>query len=186
MPEDACAPFGTLALVGLLHRLEHVGVTRLGKVRAQISEFMDLAPLDDREVPENVDERLANTFASVYHAENRLIDAQSPLEKVLQQSGAYRSVLRRAQPYSQRHLPSIYCDTNNYDDGLSGHLKAVHHQRRELELLKRSRQLFLELFFVWLTRWRLAALLLVPRDFNLTAGLSRLDSYPRVETPTKI
>ena len=45
---------GTLALVGFLHRLEHVGVTRLGKVRAKISEFMDLAPLDDRDVlPEN-------------------------------------------------------------------------------------------------------------------------------------
>ena len=26
-------------------------MTRLGKVRAKIPEFMDLAPLDDREVP---------------------------------------------------------------------------------------------------------------------------------------
>ena len=34
-------------------------MTRLWKVRAKISEFMDLAPLDDREIPQNVDERLA-------------------------------------------------------------------------------------------------------------------------------
>ncbi len=73
---------GTLALVGFLHRLEHVGVTRLGKVRAKIPEFMDLAPLDDREVPQNVDECLADAFASVHYAENRLIDAQASLEKV--------------------------------------------------------------------------------------------------------
>ena len=150
-PGHQCPKFfarlvSTLALVGFLHRLAHVGVTRLGKVRAKISEFMELAPLDDREVPENVEERLADTFASVYHAENRLIDAQSSLEKVLQQSGAYGSVLCRAQPYSQRHLRSIYCDTKSYDDGLSGHLKTVHHQRRELELLQPSRQVLLELF----------------------------------------
>ena len=35
---------------------------------------MDLAPLDDREVPQNVDECLADAFASVHYAENRLID----------------------------------------------------------------------------------------------------------------
>ena len=36
-------------------------------------EFMDLAPLDDREVPQNVDECLADAFASVHYAENRLV-----------------------------------------------------------------------------------------------------------------
>ena len=25
------------------------------------------------------------------------------------------------------NLRSIYCDTESYDDGLSGHLKAIHH-----------------------------------------------------------
>ena len=44
---------------------------------------MDLAPLDDREVPQNVDECLADAFASVHYAENRLIDAQASLEKVV-------------------------------------------------------------------------------------------------------
>ena len=44
-------------------------------------------------------------------------------------------VFRRTQPYTQGHLRSIYCDTESYDDGLSGHLKAIHHQRRKLELL---------------------------------------------------
>ena len=57
-------------------------MTRLGKVRAKISESMDLAPLDDREVPQNVDECLADAFASVHYAENRRIDAQASLEKV--------------------------------------------------------------------------------------------------------
>ena len=60
---------------------------------------MDLAPLDDREVPQNVDECLADAFASVHYAENRLIDAQASLEKVLQHRGAHPRVLRRAQPY---------------------------------------------------------------------------------------
>ncbi len=110
-------------------------MTRPGKVRAKIPEFMDLAPLDDREVPQNVDECLADAFASVHYAENRLIDAQASLEKVLQHRGAHPRVLRRAQPYTQGHLRSIYCDTESYDDGLSGHLKAIQHQCRKLELL---------------------------------------------------
>ena len=75
-------------------------MTRLGKVRAKISEFMDLAPLDDREVPQNVDECLADAFASVHYAENRLIDAQASLEKVLQQS--------RCTPESSPSSPAIY------------------------------------------------------------------------------
>ena len=45
------------------------------------------------------------------------------------------TVLCRAQPYTQGHLRSIYCDTESYDDGLSGHLKAIQHQCRKLELL---------------------------------------------------
>ena len=96
---------------------------------------MELASLDDHEIPQNVDECLADTFASVHHTENRFIDPQSPLEKVLQHRGAHPRVLRRTQPYTQGHLRSIYCDTESYDDGLSGHLKAIHHQRRKLELL---------------------------------------------------
>ena len=63
------------------------------------------------------------------------IDAQASLEKVLQHRGAHPRVLRRAQPYTQGHLRSIYCDTESYDDGLSGHLKAIQHQCRKLELL---------------------------------------------------
>ena len=69
-------------------------MTRLWKVRAKISEFMDLAPLDDREIPQNVDERLADTFASVHYTENRFIDPQSSLEKVVQHRGAHLRVLR--------------------------------------------------------------------------------------------
>ena len=57
-------------------------MTRLGKVRAKISEFMEVAPLDDREIPQNVDECLADAFASVHDTENRFIDPQSSLEKV--------------------------------------------------------------------------------------------------------
>ena len=120
-------------------------MTRLWKVRAKISEFMDLAPLDDREIPQNVDERLADTFASVHYTENRLIDAQTPLEKVLQHRGAHARVFRRTQPYAQGHLRPIYCDTESYDDGLSGHLKAIHHQCRKLKRLQPPRQVFLEL-----------------------------------------
>ena len=96
---------------------------------------MDLAPLDDREIPQHVDECLADTFASVHYTENRLIDAQASLEKVLQHRGAHPRVFRRAQPYTQGHLRSIYCDTESYDDGLAGHLKAIHHQCRKFVLL---------------------------------------------------
>ena len=110
--------------------------------------------MDDREVPENVEERLADTFASVYHAENRLIDAQSPLEKVLQQSGAYgtRSLSSPAIWSAVATFVLIYCDTKSYDDGLSGHLKTVHHQRRELELLQiRLARYSSSFLLVWLT-----------------------------------
>ena len=55
---------------------------------------MDLAPLDYREVSQHVVECLADAFASVHDTENRLIDAQSPLKKVLQQSGTHLRVLR--------------------------------------------------------------------------------------------
>ena len=102
-------------------------MTGLGKVRAKISEFVELASLDNREIPQNVDECFADPFASVHYAENRFVDPQSPLEKVLQHRGAHPRVFRRAQPYTQGHLRSIYCDTESYDDGLSGHLKAIHH-----------------------------------------------------------
>ena len=67
-------------------------MTRLWKVRAKISEFMDLAPLDDREIPQNVDERLADTFASVHytallHGPEQIADLPVP---VAESPGAVR------------------------------------------------------------------------------------------------
>ena len=41
-----------------------LGVTRLLEGTSEDFGFMDLAPLDDVEIPQNVDERLADTFAS--------------------------------------------------------------------------------------------------------------------------
>ena len=119
---------GTLALVGFLHRLEHVGVTRLGKVRAKIPEFMDLAPLDDREVPQNVDECLADAFASVQYAENRLIRSRRSCNI---------AVHTREFSVEPSHIPRgtfgpSNVITESYDDGLSGHLKAIQHQCRKL------------------------------------------------------
>ena len=59
-------------------------------------------------IPQNVDECFADPFASVHYAENRFVDPQSPLEKVLQHRGAHPRVLRRAQPYTQEtFVPSI-------------------------------------------------------------------------------
>ena len=46
MKFDLRALSALLHLVGFLHCLEHVGVTGLGKVRAKISEFVDLAMRD--------------------------------------------------------------------------------------------------------------------------------------------
>ena len=39
---------------------------------------MELASLDNREIPQNVDECFADPFASVHYAENRFVDPQSP------------------------------------------------------------------------------------------------------------
>ena len=54
-------------------------------------------------VPQNVDECLADAFASVHYAENRLIDAQASLEKVLQRFAVLTGVV--ARPGANRDLP---------------------------------------------------------------------------------
>ena len=121
---------GTLALVGFLHRLEHVGVTRLGKVRAKISEFMDLAPLDDREVPQNVDECLADAFASVHYAENRLIDAQASLERngYDEAAGSLREAMEETLTVVKLALPALLRQslaTTNAIENLNGTIRRV-------------------------------------------------------------
>ena len=172
----------TLALVGFLHRLEHVGVTRLWKetsARFRSSWIWHLS--NDREIGQNVDERLADTSClRPLHRECDSSTRPTTLEKVLQHCGAHARVIRRTEPLSSSRctfVPSIVLPTR-YDDGLSGHLKAnnssVPHAANDSSRRDRYSWSFLPSSCSRFDGWRHS--LLVPKDFNLASGLSRLDS----------
>ena len=112
---------------------------RLSVVHALRSKQKSLAAM----MPKSI--HRCRRYPTKFNSGRDIPDAQTPLEKVLQHRGAHARVFRRTQPYAQGHLRPIYCDTESYDDGLSGHLKAIHHQCRKLKRLQPPRQVFLEL-----------------------------------------
>ena len=103
--------------------------------------------------PKTSTSALRDTFAFVHYTEHRLIDAQPRSRRSCNIAVHTREFSVEPSHGSRGHLgvPSIVIP-QSYDDGLSGHLKAIHHQCRKLNDSSRRDRYSSSFSVVWLTR----------------------------------
>jgi hypothetical protein len=83
--------------------------------------------LHHRQITEDVGQRLPDPASAVDHAQHATVDLQSALEQIVEQRGAQRGVLGRAQPQAQHHFAPVGEDSQRYYHGAMSDLNPVDH-----------------------------------------------------------
>src|SRR5258708_28631046 len=106
---------------------------------ANVASLMDLTPLHDGPVAEDVAQRLADRFGAIDDEEHRLLDTKTALDEVLQQRGPERAVLGRAGPDAERDLGAVDRDSESDQHRVSRELDAIDEHRDQVDVIELAR-----------------------------------------------
>src|SRR5713101_2595631 len=95
------------------------------EILENVAGLMDLTPLDEGGVPEGRAHRLAQGFRAIEDDEQTAIGAQAATLEIRQQPLAYRRVLGRAVPESQRMFLAVRGNPQRDDEAVIPKVDAV-------------------------------------------------------------
>src|SRR5262249_15777754 len=133
----ATGELGIGGLVRLPHRPRPPRGPRLPEMTGHLAGLMNVAAMDDAELPEELRDRLADPLAPVDHEDARLLDAESTLDQVSEKSLCDDGVLGASLAQPKDPLGPVGSDSQSHEHAVVAEEDSVDDHHADVEVIER-------------------------------------------------